>query len=137
MQQNEARGQKNGFLEEFMDVTFGLSEEELQAVHGIIPMTEEIFARCARKCEDMGAVRQLEELITAFPELQRKYRERRRLSEESEDHSESAGQEDGAVRGPSEEEQQAGRSMAQELSKEEQQADELWKKINSQLEKMK
>ena len=137
MQQNEASGLKIGLLEEFMDVTFGFSEEELQAVHGIIPMTQEIFERCVRKCEDLGAVRQLGELIGTFPELQSKYRERQRLPEGPEDNSESIWQEGKAVRGLPQEELKVDRSTVQELSKEKQQVDELWKKINSQLEKMK
>ena len=31
-----------------------LQEEELQAVHGVIPMTQELFARCMRRCEEIG-----------------------------------------------------------------------------------
>ena len=74
MQQNEMQKQNTGMFEEFMDVTMHLSEEELQAVHGIIPMTQELFNRCAAKCEEIGGVRQLEELIREFPELYRIYK---------------------------------------------------------------
>ena len=76
MQQNGASGLKTGLLEEFMDVTFGFSEEELQAVHGIIPMTQDIYDRCAQKCEELGAVQQLEELIAEFQVQYRSYRGR-------------------------------------------------------------
>ncbi len=76
MQQNEMHKQRDGMFEEFMDVTLQLSEEELQAIHGLIPMTQELFDRCAGKCEEIGGVRQLEELIREFPELYRVYREK-------------------------------------------------------------
>ena len=66
--------QKENAFGEFLDVTFQLSEEELQAIHGLIPMTQELFNRCAGKCEEIGGVRQLEELIREFPELYRVYR---------------------------------------------------------------
>ncbi len=74
MQQNEMQKQSEEIFREFMDVTLQLSEEELQAVHGIVPMTQELFNRCAGKCEEIGGVRQLEELIREFPELYRVYR---------------------------------------------------------------
>ena len=62
MQQNEMQKQRESLFGEFLDVTFQLSEEELQAIHGLIPMTQEIFNRCAGKCEEIGGVRELEEL---------------------------------------------------------------------------
>ena len=76
MQQNEMQKQRESLFGEFLDVTFQLSEEELQAIHGLIPMTQEIFNRCAGKCEEIGGVRELEELIREFPELYRIYCEK-------------------------------------------------------------
>ena len=102
MQQNEIYGQKTDLFEEFMDVTMQLSEEELQAVHGVIPMTQELFNRCAKKCEELGAIRQFESLITDFPEQFRCYQEAQR---------------------------------EEEFSDEKLETDEVWKRINSQLEK--
>lgn len=122
MQINKLQKKEINLLEEFLDVTFRLSEEELQAIHGVIPMTQEIYDRCAQKCEEEGAVQQLEELIARFPEQQRSFRERRRQQEESlEEKPENTKQDEAAVR---------------ELSKEELQTDEVWRKINSKLEKM-
>ena len=116
MQINKLQKKETDLLEEFMDVTFCLSEEELQAIHGVIPMTQELYDRCAQKCEEEGAVRQLEELIAQFPEQQRNYRERMRRQEESpEEKTENTKQDEAAVR---------------ELSKEESQTDEVWRKIN-------
>ncbi len=102
MQRNEINQQGVDGFEEFMDVTLVLSEEELQAVHGLVPMTQETFDRCARKCEELGAVRQLGELFQDFPDLYRSYREAQ---------------------------------PEEELSAEALQTDEVWLRINSQLEK--
>lgn len=73
MEGRETMGQKADMFEEFMDVTFRLSEEELQAIHGLIPMTQELFGCCMRKCEEIGAPGQMSELIADFPEQYRAY----------------------------------------------------------------
>ena len=123
VQINELQKKEKNLLEEFVEVTFQLSEEELQAVHGIIPMTQEIYDRCAQKCEEEGAVRQLEELIAQFPEQHCNYRERMRQQEESRKGKPENTKQDGVA--------------TRELSKEELQTNEAWKEINSQLEKIK
>ena len=118
MQQNEMQKQSADMFGEFMDVTLQFSEEELQAVHGIIPMTQELFDRCAGKCEELGGVRQLEELIGEFPEQYRSYRERLQSPGKNSGDTEPGSAEDGS---------------GSEASL---RGDSVWQGINSQLEKI-
>ena len=127
MQQNEMHKQRTDVFEEFMDVTLLLSEEELQALHGMIPMTQEIFERCVQKCEDMGAVRQLRELLDDFPELYQSYRKSQERKEKEQKERREKGRE---VSG--QECESSGKTSGEDL-----QTDPLWQRINSQLEKMK
>lgn len=119
MQQNEMQKQSTSIFEEFLDVTLQLSEEELQAVHGLIPMTQELFDRCAGKCEETGGVRQLEELIREYPELYRVYCEKVQLAENDSGDTKH------------------GDTAAASGSEASQRRDSVWQGINSQLEKMK
>ncbi len=122
MKQNGIQRQREETFGEFMDVTIQLSQEELQAVHGIVPMTQELFDRCAEKCEGIGGVRQLERLIAEFPEQYRSYCERLRCTEGD----------------PENVAQNASKSCtsAQEVSADKMGQDAAWQKINSQLEKL-
>lgn len=122
MKQNGIQRQREETFGEFMDVTIQLSQEELQAVHGIVPMTQELFDRCAEKCEGIGGVRQLERLIAEFPEQYRSYCERLRCTEGD----------------PENVAQNASKSCAsaQEVSADKVGQDAAWQKINSQLEKL-
>ena len=54
---------------------FEFSEEEDDAIHGFIPMTQELFNACIKKCEKLGVRvdRTYQKLITNYPEFWKNY----------------------------------------------------------------
>lgn len=54
-----------------MTVIFEFTEEEDDAIHGFIPMTQEIFDSCMEKCEKIGprVDKTYQKLIEKYPEF--------------------------------------------------------------------
>ena len=61
-------------LKEMAAAIFELSDEEDDALHGFIPMTQEIFDSCMEKCKKAGTRMDgiARKLIRKYPEFQRK-----------------------------------------------------------------
>lgn len=82
----ECKNQKqcwSGEFEEFLGVTMNLSEEQLKAMDGLCPMTQEIFDGCIEGCVRIGAFEQIAKLESEYPEMFREYTARQK---ENEDH---------------------------------------------------
>ncbi len=56
-------------LEEFLRVTVQMSQKQLKAIDGLIPMTQDVFNSCVEKCVKAGARTQYERLISEYPQL--------------------------------------------------------------------
>ena len=59
-----------------INLIFEFTEDEEDAIHGFIPMTQELFNACMEKCERLGAGvdKTYQKLITKYPELWENYR---------------------------------------------------------------
>ena len=55
---------------------FEFTDEEDDAIHGFIPMTQEIFNSCMEKCERLGTrlERTYQKLIKKYPEFWERYK---------------------------------------------------------------
>ena len=61
---------------EFLELTFYLSEKELQAVDHMIPMTQELYESIVEKCSEIGADFFFQEFILEYPEFLTRYAKR-------------------------------------------------------------
>lgn len=56
-------------VEEFLKVTFALSEEQTAAFEHITPMTQELFESCFEKLMSVDAIRSCMKLMEEYPEF--------------------------------------------------------------------
>lgn len=59
-------------LDEFLNVTLCLNDEELEAIDKRRPMTQEIFEQCCDKLSEIGAKESFFELFFEYPDYLRK-----------------------------------------------------------------
>lgn len=76
MKQVEHTDYSTDKLEEFLKVTIQMPEEELKALEGVEPMTQQLFESCIEKCIRLGAKRQFQELVEKYSEMFQTYAEK-------------------------------------------------------------
>ena len=64
--------EKHNF-EEFLILTFEVSDDELAAIDKQKPMTMELFSSCLAKCTERGLYKLFESLLDEYPDLTDKY----------------------------------------------------------------
>jgi dsDNA-specific endonuclease/ATPase MutS2 len=56
-------------MNEFLDITFRLKEDELLAIDKQIPMTQELFDYCCDRLSEIGAENQFFKLLAEYPDF--------------------------------------------------------------------
>lgn len=69
MKVSELPKEKQKNLSEFVDITFCLKGDELQALDKQIPMTQELFDRCCDRLSEIGADNQFFQLLIDYPDF--------------------------------------------------------------------
>lgn len=69
MKVSELPKEKQKSLIEFVDITFRLKEDELQALDKQIPMTQELFDRCCDRLSEIGADNHFFQLLLDYPDF--------------------------------------------------------------------
>lgn len=60
-------------IEEFLRMVLFMTDEQMLAMEGQIPMTQELFESCVESCLEMELERQFFKLLKEFPEFAEKY----------------------------------------------------------------
>lgn len=63
-------------IDDFLTITFCLTEEELQAVDHLIPMTQEIFDSIMEKCGELEISKFFVNFINEYPDFFMGYAEK-------------------------------------------------------------
>ena len=69
MRFNELSKDKQKEMTDFLNITFYLKEDELQALDKQIPMTKELFERCCDRLSEIGAEKRFFQLLLDYPDL--------------------------------------------------------------------
>lgn len=69
MRFNELSKEQQKEMADFLNITFYLKTDELQALDKQIPMTQELFERCCDRLSEIGAEKRFFQLLLDYPDL--------------------------------------------------------------------